>query len=87
MKAVALRTLADQDWKTQLARGYANIPVDAIVDVLNDNFTNFYGTWCEVEWNGNHYYVSRNDLGFLETQVEEVEPYQDDIYKYHKKNI
>ena len=43
-QAVALNTLANQDWKTQLARGYSNIPSMAIVDVVEENFTNFYGT-------------------------------------------
>ena len=39
-QAVALNTLANQDWKTQLARGYSNIPNMAIVDVIEENFTN-----------------------------------------------
>ena len=38
-QAVALNTLANQDWKTQLARGYSNIPNMAIVDVIEENFT------------------------------------------------
>ena len=41
-QAVTLKTLADQDWKTQLARGYRNIPIDTLVDVVNEDFVNFY---------------------------------------------
>jgi len=63
-QAVTLKTLADQDWKTQLARGYRNIPIDTLVDVINEEFINFYGTWCEVEWEGRHYYVDKKDLSF-----------------------
>lgn len=63
-QAVTLKTLADQDWKTQLARGYRNIPAETLVDVINEEFTNFYGTWCEVEWEGRHYYVDKKDLSF-----------------------
>lgn len=63
-QAVTLKTLADQDWKTQLARGYRNIPAETLVDVINEEFTNFYGTWCEVEWEGRRYYVDKKDLSF-----------------------
>ena len=41
-KAVALTTLADQDWKTQLARGYSNIPANSIVEVINENYVNLW---------------------------------------------
>lgn len=68
-KAIALKTLADQDWKTQLAQGYSNIPVDAIVEVTNEEFNNFYGSWCEVFWNNHHYYVSKKDLSFDENEI------------------
>ena len=63
-QAVTLKTLADQDWKTQLARGYRNIPAETLVNVINEEYRNFYGTWCEVEWEGRHYYVDKKDLSF-----------------------
>ena len=84
IKAVALKSLADQDWKTQLARGYSSIPRGAVVDVINDNFTNFYGTWCEVIWNNNHYYVSKSDLSFNELDIKNVTNYIE-LEKYISK--
>ena len=58
---IAKRELSDQDWKTQLARGYGNIPKGAKVEVV-DKIRNFYGTYCLVRYNGIHYYVNPNDL-------------------------
>lgn len=72
-KAVALRTIADQDWKTQLAKGYSNIPMGAVVDVINADFNNLYGNWCEVMWNNRHYYVNKNDLSFNEYDIKDAE--------------
>ena len=69
-QAATLVTIADQDWKTQLAQGYSNIPMGAVVDVTNDDFTNFYGNWCEVVWNNHHYYVSKKDLTFDENEIQ-----------------
>lgn len=63
-QAVTLKTLADQDWKTQLARGYRNIPANTLVNVINEEYRNLYGTWCEVEWEGRRYYVDKKDLSF-----------------------
>jgi hypothetical protein len=83
-KAVALVSLADQDWKTQLAHGYSNIPVDAVVDVVNEDFTNLYGNWCEVIWNNRHYYVSKKDLSFNEIDIEMAMKNQSD-YKQYKE--
>jgi len=53
-EAVALEELADEDWKTQLARKYPNIPIGSKVNVLQENYYNWYGgPWTRVEWNGN----------------------------------
>ena len=63
-KALTLKTLADQDWKTQLARKYSNIPEGVEVEVLEEDFVNFFGVWTIVRWNGNRYYVDKKDLAF-----------------------
>lgn len=84
-KAVALTTLADQDWKTQLARGYSNIPVNSIVEVINENYVNLYGKWCEVVWNNTHYYVSKKDLSFDEYDIAYAENIKDEIEQYKEK--
>ena len=81
-KAIALKTLADQDWKTQLAQGYSNIPVDAIVEVTNEDFNNFYGSWCEVLWNNHHYYVSKKDLSFDENEIKTALQKQQEWERY-----
>ena len=52
MQAVTLKSLCDQDWKTQLAQGYPNIPKGDIVEIINPEYNNLYGTWCEVEYKG-----------------------------------
>lgn len=68
IQAITLKELSDEDWKTQLAKGYPNIPANTIVKVLNDNFVNFYGSFCEVEWQGRHYYVNKNGLGAIKME-------------------
>lgn len=84
-KAVALKTLADQDWKTQLAQGYSNIPTNAVVEVINENYVNFYGSWCEVMWNNRHYYVNKKDLSFDEGDIAYAEKTKEEIEQYKEK--
>lgn len=85
-KAVTLKTLADQDWKTQLAHKYPNIPYNVVVDVIEEEFTNFYGTWCRVVWNKTMYYVSRTDLDFSEQAIKEAEHYwEEELKPYEEK--
>lgn len=58
-EAVALEELADEDWKTQAARKYPNIPKGSKVNVLQENMYNWYGgPWTRVEWNDNWYWVN-----------------------------
>ena len=64
MKAVTIRELSNEDWKTQLAQGYPNIPADAVVEVIDNDFNNWYGNWCIVMYNNIRYYVSEKDLIF-----------------------
>ena len=62
-KAIALEELTDNDWKTQLARKYQNIPKGAEVDIIQEDYYNFYGgPWTRVEWNGNWYWVDPSKL-------------------------
>lgn len=84
-EAVALKTLADQDWKTQLAQGYSNIPSGAIVEVIDDNYVNFYGVWCEVKWNSVSYYVSKRDLSFDEDDIKIAKQKQNELEQYKDK--
>lgn len=58
---VTKRELCDQDWKTQLAKGYPNIPKGEEVTFFR-KYNNMYGTFCDVFWNGNIYSVRKEDL-------------------------
>ena len=66
MYAITTKELSDEDWKTQLSRGYKNIPANSIVEVIEENFVNFYGNWCVVKYEGNQYYVNKKYLIFKE---------------------
>ena len=35
-RAITKKELYDEDWQTQLARGYENIPANTIVEVLGN---------------------------------------------------
>lgn len=62
-EAIALEELADEDWKTQAARKYPNIPRGSIVNVLQEDYYNFYGgPWIRVEWSGNWYWVNPDGI-------------------------
>jgi len=66
-EAIALEELADEDWKTQLARKYPNIPKGSIVNVLQENMYNWYGgPWTRVEWKDNWYWVSADKVKKLD---------------------
>ena len=54
--------VANKDWKTQLARGYPNIPANEEVKMIQEEYANFYGVWCIVEWKGNLYYTSQRNI-------------------------
>lgn len=61
-KGVTLTEVHDEDWKTQVAQGYSNIPPYTIVDVVDEDFYNFYGSWYKVVWNDILYYVSKESV-------------------------
>ena len=66
-EAIALEELADEDWKTQLARKYPNIPKGSIVNVLQEDYYNWYGgPWTRVEWKDNWYWVKASKVKKLE---------------------
>lgn len=61
MKYIAKRELCDQDWKTQLAQGYGNIPAGAEV-YCGKEFRNYYGAYVRVRYNGHVYDVRKTDI-------------------------
>ena len=62
-KAIALEELADEDWKTQLAQKYPNIPKGSIVNVLQEDYYNFYGgPWTRVEWKNRQYWIKPDKI-------------------------
>lgn len=89
--AVAKKSLCDQDWKTQLARGYVNIPENAVVKVIKEDVVNLYGTWVIVEYRGNNYYVSKDDLYYDKATIDlarkywQENDYDEIIDRYNKK--
>ena len=58
---IAKKELADEDWKTQLAKGYKNIPQGAECQFIK-SIRNFYGSYILVEYNNHRYYVNSYDL-------------------------
>ena len=66
-EAIAIEDLADEDWKTQAARKYPNIPKGSVVYVLQEDYYNFYGgPWMRVEWNNNLYWVKSDKVKKLQ---------------------
>lgn len=51
----------DEDWKTQLARGYKDIPKDTELKIVG--FTNnLYGNFIDVLYEGNRYSINPSKL-------------------------
>lgn len=63
MRCIANTELADSDWKTQLARGYGNIPKGAEVKYIGE-MKNFYGIYARVLYDGRVYDVPFSGLTF-----------------------
>lgn len=61
MHVTTKKELCDQDWKTQSVQKYENIPSGSTV-VLIQAFTNFYGRYFEVDYNGRRYSVKPEDV-------------------------
>ena len=62
MRYITNCEIADEDWKTQCALGYPNIPANTEVEMVKKEYRNFYGCWCIVRWNGQAYYTLRNNI-------------------------
>ena len=62
----------DEDWKTQLAKGYPIIPANTEVDYEGE-FFNFYGKYVKVRYKGILYYVKPRDIYFADIEVSENE--------------
>lgn len=59
MTAKTNREFQDQDRKTQLARGYPNVPSGTTVKNVEEDTVNFCGgPWKRIEYGGNLYCVS-----------------------------
>lgn len=83
--AITLKELADEDWKTQLARKYPNVPKGAKVKILQEDYINFYGgPWSRIEWNDNWYWVSPKDLKAIDPKLVDV---IDEAIKTSKSNL
>lgn len=60
-KYITKKELANEDWKTQLKRGYGNIPKGEEVTFIR-KIKNLYGEYVLVNWDGNNYYVNEDDI-------------------------
>ena len=60
-KCYTTKKLCDEDWKTQAAQGYPDIPKNTEVQYIEE-ITNFYGRYAKVRWAGTVYYVKYQDL-------------------------
>jgi hypothetical protein len=66
-EAITTEKISNEDWKTQLTRKYPDIPKGSIVNVLQEDYYNFYGgPWTRVEWNGNWYWTSPSNIKKLD---------------------
>ena len=84
--AQALQELSDEDWKTQVAKEYPNIPKGATVKVISENLQNYYGTFCEVEYKGRYYCVDQKGIKFL-TQYDLRKNEEEKIFEGVKESI
>jgi hypothetical protein len=62
------RECSDGDWKTQLARGYANIPAGRPVH-FDKLWMNMEGVWARVQWQGRTYDVRPDALRIVTQEV------------------
>lgn len=61
VKAITLCEIADEDFKTQVALGYKNIPANTEVEIVG-KFSNFYGDYTKVKYNNIVYYTKAENL-------------------------
>lgn len=66
-KYFAKKELSDEDWKTQLAKGYENIPEGTELNVVG-SISNFYGKFATVLYRGVSYYIKWEYIDVVNTE-------------------
>ena len=66
MKGIAKEELEDENWKSQEALGYKNIPKGSDVEIIDPFFSNLYGNFVEIRYCGRSYYVRHNMVQITE---------------------
>ena len=64
-KYCALKELSDCDYKTQMAKGYGNIPKYAEVEFVK-YFRNLYGDYMRIRYKDRIYDVKSEDIMIIE---------------------
>lgn len=67
MKLRTLKEIYDEDFKTQAALKYPNIPKGEIVEYLGE-FYNFYGRYVRVLWNNRKYDTTWDKLEVINAE-------------------
>ncbi len=67
VKLRALREIYDEDFMTQAALKYSNIPKGEIVEYVNE-FRNLYGYYVRVLWNNQQYNTTWNKLEVINAE-------------------
>lgn len=58
---ITLCDVGDGDWKTQLARGYDNIPAGTELEIIG-TLDNLYGHWLRTNYHGHTYSINPNKV-------------------------
>ena len=64
-KAIALRDIENEDWKTRTALQQKPIPMGTEITIIKDMY-NFYGYWYEVDWNNQYMYIDPDSVKLIE---------------------
>ena len=67
IKLRTLREIYDEDFMTQTALKYPNIPKGETVEYLGE-FRNFYGDYVKVLWNNRQYNTTWNKLEVINAE-------------------
>ena len=67
VKLRTLREIYDEDFMTQAALKYPNIPVSEIVEYVNE-FHNFYGHYVRILWNNRAYDTTWDKLEVINAE-------------------
>lgn len=78
------RICSDGDWKTQLAKGYPNIPEGRPVH-FDRLWMNMEGVWARVHWQGRSYDVRPDALRFVTRTVLKADAPKPGLMAYRKK--